>query len=236
MLRRYGAIRAGTTGGTLSFVRYDRDYRESRALADGTSVTLRCIRPGDRAGLERAFSRLSHESRVRRFLADIPFLTEAMTRYLTEVDGKDHVAIVATIDTLDLKGEEGIGVARFVRLRDEPEIAEAAVTVVDAYQSRGVGRMLLDVLAEAAHERGIRVFRATVLASNEPMRRILDEAGGVVLSDDGETIVVDVPLDAPRFRWSDLPIFQVLRAAAAATRAALLGDEDQGEREATRLR
>lgn len=204
-------------------MRYDANYRETRTLSDGTAVTLRFIRPDDRERLERAFSRLSRETRVRRFLADVPLMTEAMARYLTEVDGNDHVAIVATVDSLDLKEEEGIGVARFLRLPREPEVAEAAVTVVDAHQGRGVGRLLLHALTEAARERGVKTFRASVLVDNEPMRRILDEAGGVLRQDEGDSLVIDVPIAEGHLHWSDLPIFRVLRVAAEITRAALLG-------------
>ncbi len=230
-------------------MRYDGGYQETRTLEDGRVVRLRCIRPEDRQHLVRAFGKLSRESRVRRFLADMPVLSESMARYLTEVDGNDHVAIVATADSLDLKEEDGVGVARFLRLAEEPQVAEAAVTVIDAYQGKGLGRILLDALSHAARERDIRAFRAPVLASNAPMRRILDEAGGIIRSDDGDTIVVDVPLGDPRPRWSDLPIFRVLRAAAGfgakgavrrpeapsvnpeVTRAAVLGDENDPREE-----
>jgi RimJ/RimL family protein N-acetyltransferase len=204
-------------------VRYDANYRETQSLADGTVVTLRCILPEDRERLARAFQQLSKETRYRRFLADMPVMTEAMARYLTEVDGNDHVAIVATKDSLDLKTEEGVGVARFLRLEGEPDVAEAAVTVIDQHQGKGLGRLLLDALSKAARERNIRTFRASVLAENEPMRKILDEAGGILRRDEGDTIIVDVPLVEPHAHWSDLPIFRVLRAAAEATREAFRG-------------
>jgi GNAT superfamily N-acetyltransferase len=218
-------------------VRYDREYHDTRELEDGRVVRLRCIRPEDRESLVRAFGKLSRESRYRRFLADVPFLSASMARYLTEVDGTDHVAIVAMTDSFDLKEEEGVGVARFLRLPGEPHVAEAAVTVIDAYQGKGLGRILLDAISNAARERGIRVFRSTVLVSNTPMRHILDEAGGLVHRDEGDTIVIDVPLGDPRPRWSDLPIFRVLRAAAEATRAALLGEtNDQRDDDESRSR
>ena len=221
----------------LRGVRYDREYQEIRELEDGRVVRLRCIRPEDRDVLARAFGKLSRESRYRRFLADVPFLSPTMLRYLTEVDGSDHVAIVAVVDSLDLKNEEGVGVARFLRLPEEPHVAEAAVTVIDAYQGKGLGRILLDAISNAARERDIRMFRSTVLTSNAPMRRILDEAGGLVQNDDGDTIVVDVPLGDPRPHWSDLPVFRVLRAAAEVTRAAFLGEsEDQSAEDESRAR
>jgi len=204
-------------------VRYDASYQETHELSDGTIVTLRCIRPEDREGLERAFSKLSRQTRVRRFLSEVPRMTDAMARYLTEVDGQDHVAIVATKDSLNLKEEEGIGVARFCRLKDEPEVAEAAVTVIDADQGKGLGRMLLKALTEAARERGITMFRAAVLAENEPMRRILDEAGAVIRKDEGDTLIADVPIEAGPEGWRDWPVFRLLRVAAELTRSALLG-------------
>src|SRR5690349_18600706 len=150
--------------------------------------------PDDRALWEEGFSRLSRETRYRRFLAEMPVMTSAMARYLTNVDDHDRVAIVATRDSLDLKREEGLGLARFHRLEDESDIAEAAVTVIDDHQGKGIGKMLLEAISAAAVERGIKTFRASVLAKNEPMRRILDASGGVLRQDEGDTLIIDVPL------------------------------------------
>jgi GNAT superfamily N-acetyltransferase len=197
----------------------DASFREQHVLGDGTRVTLRLIQKEDGPALRRAFARLSPMSRYRRFLTDTRELTEEMIHYLTEIDGQDHVAGVATTDSLDLKSEVGLGVARFIRLKDEPEVAEAAVTVLDECQGKGIARLLLRALTQAARERGIRTIRAEVLAENRPMRKILDEVGAVVREDDGETLVFDVPLewqaeepapDSDRHH----PLRRLLRAAA----------------------
>jgi GNAT superfamily N-acetyltransferase len=79
-----------------------------------------------------------------------------MVRYLTEVDHHDHEAIVA----LDEESGEGIGVARYVRTRERPEVAEVAVTVVDDWQGRGLGTRLLEVVSARAREEDIRSFTA----------------------------------------------------------------------------
>src|SRR6188474_1830085 len=92
----------------------------SHILRDGAHVTLRFISPADGEELRRGFAQLSAASRYRRFLAPVSALSDEMVRYLTEVDGKSHVAIVATIDSLDLKSDVGVGVARYIRLEDEP--------------------------------------------------------------------------------------------------------------------
>jgi GNAT superfamily N-acetyltransferase len=175
------------------------DFRETHTLGDGTRVVLRHIRPEDSADLARDFARLSPESRYRRFLGGVTHLSDSALRYLTEVDGRDHVAIVATCDSPDLKTETGLGVARFVRLHDEPTVAEAAVTVADDVQRRGLGRLLAATLAIAAHERGIRSFRAEVLADNEPMVSLLHEVGARAIRSDSGVITFDIPLEP----WKD---------------------------------
>jgi GNAT superfamily N-acetyltransferase len=177
-------------------VKIGPDFQRASALVDGTPVVLRMVRPGDADELRRQFQRLSPSSRYRRFLSAAMELSEDMVEYLTEVDGVDHVAIVAVTDSHDLKSEVGLGIGRFVRLADEPEVAEPAVTVVDDAQHKGVGRLLLSTLAEAARERGIRVFRAEVLADNAPMRHLLAELGATLREGEGGVLVCDIDLGA----------------------------------------
>jgi GNAT superfamily N-acetyltransferase len=209
------------SGETHAPFRIDADYREEHVLADGTKITLRLIRPEDGEALRLGFSRLSPTSRYRRFLSGISELSDDMVRYFTEVDGVNHLAMVATTDSLDLKTEIGLGVARMIRLEGEPTVAEAAVTVSDDAQRRGIGRLLVRAVAEAALERGVQTIRAEVLATNAPMRRLLDEVGAVVRSDDGTTLVFDVPLEWHRQSLregstdaEDNPIRRLLRAVA----------------------
>src|SRR5207249_1225870 len=83
------------------------------------------IRPDDADELRRGFERLSPESRYRRFLSGVHQLSDEALRYLTHVDERDHLAIVVTRPRPD-GSEEGLGVARFIRLRDEPTADEPA--------------------------------------------------------------------------------------------------------------
>jgi RimJ/RimL family protein N-acetyltransferase len=168
------------------------------------------IRPDDREVLRSALQRMSPESRYRRFLAPLGELSDEMLRYLCEVDGVNHVAIVATTDSLDLKTEEPLGVARFVRIEDEPEVAEVAITVGDWFQGRGLGKLLLATAAEAARERGIRKFRGEVLGSNAPVRHLLQEVGAEAKQTPEGTIAFDVPLEG-----ADTTLHRLLCAAGA---------------------
>jgi RimJ/RimL family protein N-acetyltransferase len=123
-------------------------------------VTIREIRPSDAEELAAAHGRLSPESVRRRYLSPKPRLSARELRYLTEVDGVDHVALVA------IDGEDILGVARFVRSTEDPASAEAAIVVSDARQGQGLGRELGLALADAARARGIRRFTATMLRDN----------------------------------------------------------------------
>jgi hypothetical protein len=105
------------------------------ALRDGARVVVRPVRPDDRELLLAGFERLGPESRYQRFLAPMAELSEANLAYVIDVDHHDHEALGA----IDPATGGGVGVARFIRCVDRPDTAEAAVTVIDDWQGRGVG-------------------------------------------------------------------------------------------------
>jgi RimJ/RimL family protein N-acetyltransferase len=191
------------------------DFREEHALRDGTRVVLRHVRPEDADLLRRGLERLSPESRYRRFLEQISQLTDAQVDYLTRVDGRDHVAIGAV-----MPDGEGAGIARFVRLPDEPQVAEAAITVIDDMQGKGLGYLLAIALARAAWERGVRRFRGRVLAENPQILQLLVELGATLEKPDehgGVVFEVElIPTPFPPGSALDLLARRLLKAAATA--------------------
>lgn len=153
--------------------RYGASYEETVQLADGERIRIRPIRPSDKKMLLEGFEQLSTESRYARFMSSKPSLSERELRYLTELDGIDHFAIGA-IRPHRMSRDEGVGSARFVRLIDVPDTAEPAVTIVDGFQGKGLGAILLERLQDAAWERGIRCFRSELLAGNVAMKRLVE--------------------------------------------------------------
>jgi RimJ/RimL family protein N-acetyltransferase len=125
--------------GPATLKRYHLNRRAR--LRDGTPILVRTLQPGDRAELARGFARLSPGSRRFRFLAPLHKLSPERLRELTEVDQHDHVAIAARDESRP--DHPGIGVARFVRLEQDAGVAEFAITVIDEYQNRGLGTLLL---------------------------------------------------------------------------------------------
>jgi hypothetical protein len=88
---------------------------ETVILRDGAAILIRPIESADRPLLETAFSELSTESRHRRFLSPMRRLSTAQLEYLTNVDHRNHEALVA----LDEPADRMIGVARLVRTGPE---------------------------------------------------------------------------------------------------------------------
>jgi acetyltransferase len=143
---------------------------EAARLYDGLAITVRPIRPDDKERLAAGHQLMSAETQRLRYLMPKPRLTAAELRYLTEVDGEDHVALVAVADDYP---DATLGVGRFIRRHDRPDTAEFAIVVADAFQGIGLGSAIAEQLAELAVERGIRHFSATVLHENTTVRALL---------------------------------------------------------------
>lgn len=147
---------------------------ETAILSNGIELRLRAVRPTDKPLLVEGFEELSPRSRYLRFLAAKPRLNDDELRYLTELDGDKHVALGATRLRED-GSEEPVGIARFVANKEDAKLAEAAVTVKDAYHGMGVGKLLLRRLSRVAAAHGIQRFRCTVLADNAAMLSLLTD-------------------------------------------------------------
>ncbi len=193
-----------------------RDWHrpEEVSLDDGTRVALRALGPEDKPLVRRGFERLSPQSRYRRFLSAKKELSDADLSYLCDVDGERHFALGAVVE--GPSGPEGIGVARFVRLPGERDVAEPAVAVIDEFQGRGLGRIFLARLVDAARERGVTRFRCDVLASNDAMLALLREVPGAKAHPEGEVVRFDLPIPpAPHeAAASENPLRHLLRLAA----------------------
>lgn len=160
------------------------------------------LRRGDVATVLEVFDQLSPRSRQQRFLTAKPRLTGADLRALTDVDGHHHVALVAR----DTAGH-AIGIARFVRDPDDPVTAEAAVTVVDAWQGRGVGTRLARALSERARELGIARISLVIAHENEAAARLMHLVAGEVtrVGWDSGSADFEISLDAAGHRAHRAP-------------------------------
>jgi GNAT superfamily N-acetyltransferase len=162
-------------------------------IRSGDVVRIRQVRPDDALGLAHAYANLGEQSRYRRFFTAMPELPDHTLKAAVEVDHDNHEALVAT----PLLSAEILGECRFVRSLDRPDTADAGVTVVDAWQGRGLGSALLARLSERALEVGVQYFTAEILAENRTMLALLPALGQVETSRSGPVVSARVHITEP---------------------------------------
>ena len=190
---------------------------EKVRLRDGSEVRIRPVVPADRHLFVEGFERFGAESRQARFLGLKKKLTESDLDFLTQVDHADHEAIGA----VDVETGAGVGVARMMRDPQCPGVcSEAAVAVVDEWQGRGLGGVLLARLVARARELGVERYLAVLRTDNRAMLTLFQRTGDLHVRDrEGgvTTIEVKLPVDGP-----DGALGAALRSAAAGRIEALI--------------
>ncbi|MFC7877614.1 GNAT family N-acetyltransferase, partial [Isoptericola sp. NPDC057391] len=191
-------------------------------LRDGTTMHLRPLRPDDADAIQRFQEAQSERSAYFRFFAPVRRLTDRELNRLTHLDQRDRVALVAVRPGVDDAGnprEDVLGVARYDKVA--PAEAEVAFNIADAMQGKGLGSVLLEHVAAAARERGVRRFTADVLPQNSSMLAVFRDAGYAVSQhlDDG---VVSVAFDLdPTERSREVMADREHRAEARSMQALL---------------
>ena len=163
------------TAENVNAERYAAGFRGRAVLRDGTMVCVRAIRPDDKERLRIAFGRLSPESVYQRFFHPLTELTPGYLRHLTELDFRDHVGLVLTIE--EETCERLIAVCRFVRVAPGADCAEVGFAVADEYQHRGAATLLLQQLVAIARACGVREFVAQTLDGNLGMLSVFQNSG-----------------------------------------------------------
>jgi|AMFO01.1.fsa_nt_gi Acyl-CoA synthetase (NDP forming) len=150
---------------------YPPAWEEDAVLKDGGTIRVRPILPADREALQEMVRGLSRESVYFRFFQVKRELTAAELDHFTRLDYDRRMAFVA------LLGSRIVGVGRYMVTVEDPAVAEVAFAVSDDQQNRGIGTLLLNRITAYARTRGIRAFRAHVLADNRGMMRVFRNAG-----------------------------------------------------------
>src|SRR4051812_43561857 len=159
---------------------YPPGWEADVVVADGGTLHLRPLTPGDADALVAFHAQLSVRTRYLRYFSAYPTIPQRDLIRFTHVDHVDRVALAAWL------GPHIVAVGRFDRLpgtssTTDPATpgrsAEVAFVVADAHQGRGIGSVLLEHLAEIGRELGIARFEALVLAENSTMLRVFLDAG-----------------------------------------------------------
>jgi RimJ/RimL family protein N-acetyltransferase len=149
---------------------YPEELEREITLRDGSRLRLRPIRPEDQGRLSAFYDGLSRHTAYQRFFAVMKRLPPDWAHFLANVDYERRLALLAEHGPPE--APELIGVARYEQT-DQVDTAEIAFVIQDGWQGRGLGTLMLDALVAAADARGIRRFRAYVLAGNMRMIDLL---------------------------------------------------------------
>ena len=90
-----------------------------------------------------------------------------------DIDFKNHVAIVALAE--DAGRKVIVGGGRYIVF--EPGRAEMAFMVVDTWQGRGLGSILMRHLVKIASDSGLKELTAEVLPENAAMIKVFGKFG-----------------------------------------------------------
>jgi acetyltransferase len=166
---------------------YPNQYTERWRLPDGTEATVRVIRPEDEPLLVEFHARHSEQTIRMRFFSLVKSLSRESLIRLCHLDYERELALVAVRPNAE-GHPEIIGVSRYY-LNPATGDAEFAVVVGDTWQRHGLGRHLMERLALAAREQGVRRLVGAVLRENTTMLRLMDELGFVVQASDDPAVV-----------------------------------------------
>jgi acetyltransferase len=178
---------------------YPNRYVTPWSLADGTPVTFRPIRPEDEPLMVRFHQSLSEESVRYRYFDAFKLDARIDHERLLRVCMSDYDRqIVLVIERRDPKTQltEIIGVGRLSKAPAMPS-AECALVISDAWQRRGLGTRLLQLLLRAAVAEKLTFVTAEILPANIPTQRMFERCGFQLRRTvDGESVIAEIALDA----------------------------------------
>ena len=154
---------------------YPLQWEADVLLADGGVAHLRPSGPADAEAIRAMHGRLSQKTLYMRYFKAVNEISDRQIEVFTDVDHDSRVGLVAML------GGQMIAAGTYHRdPTGNADAAEAAFLVEDSQQGRGLGSILLEHLAAAARERGIRRFTAEVLGQNTKMLGVFMDAGYTV--------------------------------------------------------
>ncbi|MFA5368328.1 MAG: GNAT family N-acetyltransferase [Dehalococcoidia bacterium] len=149
-------------------------YKRPFVIRNGSTVYVRPIQRSDVDRLLSLTRRFSRETMYLRFHHVVTKMSrEEAIRFCT-IDYDHTFALVVTVGEGD--NERLLAVARYYRLPSE-DSAEFAIVVADRYQKQGIGTHLMQELADAAKNGGIRYLQGDVLVENKEMMHIIESCG-----------------------------------------------------------
>lgn len=162
---------------------------------DGEEITIRPSKPVDERRIQEHFYNLDKADIISRFFHEKTSFLRGDVESMYAIDYVNDLAIVALV------GEFGFGkvvaVGEYL-LDPAANMAEVAFSVSRDYQGKGLGRVLILKLAEAARENGISGLVAYTSPQNQGMIRLFNYLPYQIKTIfDGDMLVLSCRFDTP---------------------------------------
>jgi acetyltransferase len=158
----------------LSLKPYPEEYVRQMQMEDGTSLTLRPIKPEDEPLWMEMLSKCSRETIYARFRYFFRWESHETATHYCYIDYDREIAIVAELNE---KGKRRlVGVGRLIAAPDH-ETAEYAVLITDDWQNKGLGNILTDYCLEIADKWDVKRMVAETTTDNHRMIAVLKSRG-----------------------------------------------------------
>ncbi|HOD66943.1 MAG TPA: GNAT family N-acetyltransferase [candidate division Zixibacteria bacterium] len=163
---------------------YPEKYVARPTLRDGTTVTLRPIKPEDEPLWLAFLASCSKESIYSRFRYFFHWNSHDVATRFCYIDYNREIAIVAEI----VEGGERriIGIGRLIADPDHEEV-EYAVLIADAWQKKELGSLLTDYCMEVASRWKLKRIVAQTTTDNRPMISVFEKRGFAIAFDETGT-------------------------------------------------
>jgi len=158
---------------------YPEELEITKRFGHDLSIFFRPVKQTDEPLMKEFFYSFSNKSFYQRFFTHQVAMPHSKLQHLVNPDYDEEMALTALIKKEDR--ELIIAVGRYY-LDRSTNMAEIAFIVHDDYQHNGIGTFLFQYLIDIAKKRGIRGFKAEILAENTIMLHVIHKCGYPVQS------------------------------------------------------
>ncbi len=158
---------------------YPTQYVSDWTMKDGTTVSIRPIRPEDEPLMVEFHRTLSDRTVYLRYFASLSLSARIAHERLLRIcfgDYEREMVLVVEQHDPNTGKPKIVAVARLNKLRGNNE-AEVAVLISDQLQGRGLGQELLERLIHVARDEKLNKLRSEMLYDNVAMQVISKRAG-----------------------------------------------------------
>ena len=169
---------------------YPEELEITKRFEKDLVVFFRPVKQTDEPLMKEFFYSFSNKSFYQRFFTHQVAMPHSKLQHLVNPDYDEEMALTGLIQKEDR--EVIIAVGRYY-LDRSTNMAEIAFIVHDHYQQKGIGTFLFQYLITVAQKRGIRGFKAEILAENTIMLHVIHKCGYPVqskLEDDSYAISI----------------------------------------------